>query len=130
MLHKYNSKSIWYLDRSRMQNNSFFDRLIALYFRKRSEIETWEGGIVYRKRIFRWFGILPYCFIYYYFHSINEIDDDADQCYWISGRISAVYLLADGQTVHHTENLKNVSLPKFFSDMSEIRKALESLRDY
>ena len=46
MLHQYNPKSIWYLDKTRMQGNSVFDRLTALYFRKRSEVETWEGGVI------------------------------------------------------------------------------------
>ena len=78
MLHKYDPKSIWYLDRTRMRGNSIFDRLTSLFFRIRSTVETREGGVIYRRRIFRCFGLRKVCFIDYYFHSIDDIDDDID----------------------------------------------------
>lgn len=129
MLHKYDPKSIWFLDRTKMCGNSVFDRLTALYFRKRSEVETREGEVIYRRRVFRWFGLRQTCFIDYYLRSIDEIENDIDQSYWISGKITAVYLLADGQTVHHVKNIRHVSLPKFFTNMVEVRRGLESLRN-
>jgi len=127
MLHKYNPKSIWHLDRTRMHGNSVFDRVTALFFRKKSEVETWETGIKYRRRIFRWFSLRQFSYIDYHFHSVDEIDDDIDQSYWVRGRITAVYLLADGQTVHHVKAVKHVSLPKAFTNMDRIMKALEEL---
>ena len=129
MLHEYDPKSVWRLDRTRMRGNSAFDRLTALYFRKRSEVETKDGGVVYRRRIFRWFGLRQFCFIDYYFRSIDDIEDDVDQSYWVRGKITAVYLLADGQTVHHVKDVRNVSLPKTFTNMAGIREGLESLRN-
>ncbi len=129
MLHKYNPKSIWYLDRTRMQGNGVFDRLTSLYFRKRSQVETREGMVIYRRRVFRWFGFRQFSYIDYYFHSVDEIDDDIDQSYWVKGKISAIYLLADGQTVHHVKTIKYVSLPKNFTNMDTIIKALEMLRE-
>lgn len=128
MLHKFDPKSIWYLDRKK-HGNSVVDRLTALYFRKMSEVETREGGVVYGRRIFRWFGLRQSYYIDYYFRSIDDIEDDIDQSYWVHGRISAVYLLADGQTVHHVKAVRRVSLPKTFTDMAEIRKGLEALRN-
>jgi hypothetical protein len=129
MLHQYNPKSIWYLDKTRVHGNSVCDRLTSLYFRKRSEVDTREGGVIYRRRVFRWFGLTAPAYIDYYFHSVDAIEDDADQCYWIRGRITAVYVLADRETVHHVKTVNHVSLPKSFSDMAAIRKALDALHD-
>ena len=81
--------------------------------------------MVYRRRIFRWFGLRQSCYIVYYLRRVDDIDD-AHNCYWVTGRISAVYLLADGQTVLLTKPVRQVSLPKNFTNMAEIRKALEA----
>ena len=89
---------------------------------------TKPGGVIYRRRIFRWFGVRQACYIDFYFRNVYEIDDDMGQSYWIRGNISAVYLYSDGETVHHTKNVKHVSVPKCFEDMSGIRKALEDLQ--
>lgn len=129
MLHKYNPKSIWFLDRTRMQGNGVIDRVAALFFRKRSEVETREGKVIYRRRIFRWFGLRKYTYIDYYFHSVDDIDDDVNQSYWVRGRMTAVYLLVNGQTVHHVKDVGHVSLPKTFTNMEGIMKALEALRE-
>lgn len=129
MLHPYDPKSIWYLDRTRYRDNSIIDRFTVMYFRKRSEVVTRTGGVIYRRRIFRWFGLRQPCFIDYYFRSVDDIDDDMGQSYWVTGRITAVYLFSDGEAVHHTKDIKHVSLPKCFQDMAGIRKALDDLQN-
>jgi hypothetical protein len=128
MLHQYDPKSVWYVERIMSRRYVIHESPMALYFRKRSEVETREGGVVYRRRIFRWFGLRQSCYIVYYFRRVDDIDDDAHNCYWVTGRISAVYLLADGQTVQLTKSVRHVSLPKTFTDMEKIRKALEALQ--
>ena len=127
MLHSYDPKSVWYVER--IWNRRYVTHVspITMYFRKRSEVETREGGVVYRKRIFGWFGLRRSRYIVYYFRSVDDIDNDASDCYWVTGRISAVYLLADGQTVYHTKSVRHAALPKAFKDMAGIRKALEAL---
>ncbi len=123
MLHKYDPKGNWYVEMYLNRRYVVHENPIVLYFRKRSEVETNEGGVVYRRRIFRWLGLRQSCYIVYYIRSVNNIDD-AHNCYWVTGKINAVYILADGQSVHHTKTIRHVSLPKTFTDRAKIRKAL------
>lgn len=127
MLHRYDPKSAWYVQRISTRRHVVRHSPITLFFRKRSEVETREGGVIYRRRIFSWFGLRQSSYIVYYFRSVDGIDDDAYNCYWVTGRITAMYLLADGQTIHHVKFIRHVSLPKTFTNMEKIIKALEAL---
>ena len=43
MLHKYDPKSVWYVERIFSRRYVIHESPVALYFRKRSEVETREG---------------------------------------------------------------------------------------
>ncbi len=85
-----------------------------MLYRKRRLISTQFDGVRY---------------IVYHIANVKSVNGGEKHPTVVKGKINAVYVLDDGNTIHSFKTCRKVTIPPCFTEMETIRKTLEDMED-